>query len=101
MYYYFQRDELRYGSITNQPTNLHGMELNLNFRPNHKITLSTDLKASLGTNSDTDSLDFERTRLQPQISVNFAPTFKWNLFSSLTYMYEKSNGLAAVAMMDG
>ena len=100
-YYYFQRDELRYGSITNQPTNLHGVELNLNFRPNHKVSFSTGLKASLGTNSDTDSLDFERTRLQPQVSANFAPTAKWNLFSNLTYIYEKSNGLAAVAMMDG
>ena len=100
-YYYFQRDQLRYGSITNQPTNLHGVELNLNFRPNHKVSFSADLKASLGTNSDTDSLDFERTRLQPQVSANFAPTAKWNLFSSLTYIYEKSNGLVAVAMMDG
>lgn len=100
-YYYFQRDDLRYGSVTNQPTNLHGVELNLNFRPNHKANLSAGLKASLGTNNDTDSLDFERTQLQPQVSANFAPTPMWNLFGSLAYMYDKSNGLAAVAMMNG
>jgi len=100
-YYYFQRDDLRYGSVTNQPSNLHGVELNLNFRPNHKASLSAGLKASLGTNNDTDSLDFERTQLQPQVSANFAPTPMWNLFGSLAYMYDKSNGLAAVAMMDG
>jgi hypothetical protein len=100
-WYYFQRDTLRYGSITNQPTNLHGVELDLDFKPGHKISLSANLKASLGTNSDTDSLDFERTQLQPQVSVNFAPTLKSNLFGSLTYIYQKSNGLAAVAMMDG
>ncbi len=100
-YYYFQRDNLRYGSVTNQPSNLHGVELNLNFRPNHKASLSAGLKASLGTNNDTDSLDFERTQLQPQISANFAPTPMWNLFGSLAYFYDKSSGLAAVAMMDG
>jgi hypothetical protein len=100
-YYYFQRDDLRYGSVTNQPSNLHAVELNLSFRPDHKATLSAGLKASLGTNPDTDSLDFERTQLQPQVSANFAPTPMWNLFGSLSYMYDKSNGLAAVAMMDG
>ena len=100
-YYYFQRDDLRYGSVTNQPSNLHGVELKLNLMPNHKANFSAALKASLGTNNDTDSLDFERTQLVPQVSANFVPTPKWNLFSSLGYMYEKSNGLAAVAMMDG
>jgi len=100
-YYYFQRDDLRYGSVTNRPNNLHGVELNLNFRPNRKASLSAGLKASLGTNNDTDSLDFERTQLQPRLSANFAPTPMWNLFGNLTYLYDKSSGLAAVAMMDG
>ena len=100
-YYYFQRDDLRYGSVTNRPNNLHGVELNLNFKPNRKASLSAGLKASLGTNNDTDSLDFERTQLQPQVSANFAPTPMWNLFGNLTYLYDKSSGLAAVAMMDG
>lgn len=100
-FYYFQRDSLRYGSITNQPTNLHGVELYLDFKPDHKISLSASLKASLGTNSDTDSLDFERTQLQPQVLIGFAPTPKSNVFGSVSYVYQKSNGLAAVAMMDG
>jgi len=100
-YYYFQRDDLRYGSVTNQPSNVHSVELNLNFRPDRRASLSAGLKASLGTNPDTDSLDFERTQLQPQLSASFAPTPMWNLFGSLAYMYDKSNGLAAVAMMDG
>jgi hypothetical protein len=100
-YYYFQRDDLRYGSVTNQPSNLHGVELNLNFRPDPKATLTAGLKASLGTNGDTDNLDFERTQLQPHLSASIAPTPLWNLFGSLSYMSDKSNGLAAVAMMDG
>jgi len=100
-YYYFQRDDLRYGSVTNQPKNRHGVDLSLNFRPDPKASLSAGLKASLGTNGDTDSLDFERTQMQPQLSASIAPTPLWNLFGSLSYMYDKSNGLAAVAMMDG
>ncbi len=100
-FYYFQRDSLRYGSITNQPTNLHGVDFMLDFRPNRKTNMSAGLRASLETNGDTDSLDFERTKLQPQVSANFAPTPRWNLFGSISYAYDKSNGLAAVAMMDG
>jgi len=100
-FYYFQRDSLRYGSITNQPTNLHGVDFTINFRPNRKTNMSAGLRASLETNGETDSLDFERTKLQPQVSANFAPTPRWNLFGSTSYAYDKSNGLAVVAMMDG
>ena len=100
-YYYFQRDALRYGSITNQPANLHDIDLYITYRPTHKTNILAGLKASLGTNSNTDSLDFERTRFQPNISLNFAPTPRWNLFSNVSYMNHTSNGLATVAMMDG
>lgn len=99
--YYYEREELRYGQITNQPIMLNGVDFTLNFNPNRKTNFKAGLKASLETNSDTDTLDFERTKLQPHLSINFAPTPKWNLFTNLSYIYNKSNGLAAVAMMDG
>lgn len=98
---YYEREELRYGQITNQPTMLNGLDLSLNFKLNRKANFSFGLRTSLETNSDTDTLDFERTKLQPNLSLNFAPTPKWNLFTNLSYIYNKSNGLAAVAMMDG
>jgi hypothetical protein len=100
-FYYYQREELRYGQVTNQPTMVNGVELNLNLRPSQKARLSASLRASLGTNGDIDTLDLEQTKLQPNLSLNFTPTPKWNLFGNLSYIYNKSNGLAAVAMMDG
>ncbi len=99
--WYFEREKLRYGDVTNQPTNQHGIDLTLNFRPDRRTSLSAGLRASLETNGDTDSLDFERTKLQPQVSATLAPTPEWNLFGSISYAYDKSNGLASVAMMDG
>ena len=100
-YYYFQRDDLRYGSLTNQPSNIHNVDAYFTLRPSRQVNLSAGLKASLGTNSDTDSLDFERTSYQPHFSVNLSPTLKWSFFGDAGYIYNTSNGLAAVAMMDG
>jgi len=100
-FYYYQREELRYGQVTNQPTMVNGVELNLNLRPSPKASLSASIRASLGTNGDIDTLDLEQTKLQPTFSFNLTPDPKWNFFGNLSYIYSKSNGLAAVAMMDG
>lgn len=100
-YYYYQRDALRYGSLTNQPSNVHGIDSYVTLRPSRKANFSAGLKASLGTNDDTDSLDYERTMIQPTFSMNLTPAPNWNFFSNIGYIYNKSNGLAAVAMMDG
>lgn len=100
-FYYFEREGLRYGEVTNQPTNKHGIDLTLNFSPNRKTSLSAGLKASLETNGDNYNLDYERTRLQPQVSLILTPAPRWNLFGNASYLHDKSNGLATVAMMDG
>jgi hypothetical protein len=100
-FYYFEREDLRYGDVTNRPTNEHGVDLSLNFRPDRKTSLSTGMRASLETNGDNYNLDYERTRLQPQVSLILTPAPRWNLFGNASYLHDKSNGLATVAMMDG
>ncbi len=100
-FYYFEREDLRYGDVTNQPTNEHQVDLSLNLLPDRKINLSASLKASLQTNSDNANFDFERTSIQPQASATLSPDPRWQLFASAGYQSDKSNGLAAVAMMDG
>lgn len=100
-FYYFEREDLRYGDVTNRPTNEHQVDLSLNFRPDGKVSLSAGLKANLQTNSDNANLDFERTSIQPQASATLSPDPRWQLFAGASYHSDKSNGLAAVAMMDG
>ncbi len=100
-FYYFEREDLRYGDVTNQPTNEHQVDLSLNMLPNQKVNLSAGLKASLQTNSDNTNLDFQRTSIQPQVSATLSPDPRWQLFASAGYQWDKSNGLATVAMMDG
>ena len=92
---------MRYGDVTNQPTNEHQVDLSLNMLPNRKVNLSAGLKASLQTNSDNTNLDFQRTSIQPQVSATLSPDPRWQLFASAGYQWDKSNGLATVAMMDG
>jgi len=99
--FYFQRDSIRYGDITNQPTSRHGVEVSLSFKPTRKFSFSPGLKVRMETNSDNENLDFERTRLQPHFLVNISPNASWTLFGDYTYLFDKSNGLAVVPMMDG
>lgn len=100
-FYYFEREDLRYGDVTSRPTNEHEVDLSLNFRPDRKVSVSAGLKARLQTNSDNRNIDFERTSIQPQASATFSPDPRWQLFASASYHSDHSNGLAAVAMMDG
>jgi len=99
--FYFQRDSIRYGDVTNQPASLHEVEVSLSFKPTGKFSFSPGLKVGMETNSDNENLNFERTKFQPHFSVNLSPNASWNFFGDYTYLFDKSNGLAVVPMMDG
>jgi len=100
-YYYFQRDSLRYGEFTNQPTTRFGGDLKLSLRPTSQLTLGASLRATLEKNSDLLNLEYERTILQPTLSASLTPSSAWTLYADYSYLMDKSNGLAVVAMMDG
>jgi hypothetical protein len=100
-FYYFEREEMRYGDVTNQPTNQHDADLTLNFHPDLKVNLSMGLRASLQTNDENTNLDYERTILKPELSATLSPDPRWELFGNVSYSRDKSTGLITVAMMDG
>jgi hypothetical protein len=100
-FYYYEREGLRYGEVTNQPTNQHDADLTLNFRPDLKVNLTLGLKASLQTNDENTNLDYQRTILKPGLSATLSPDPRWELFGNVSYIRDKSNGLITVAMMDG
>lgn len=100
-YYYFQRDSLRYGEFTNQPTSRIGGDLKLSLRPTGKVTLRASLRATLEKNSDLQNLQYERTIIQPMLSASLAPSSDWTFHADYSYLMDESNGLAVVAMMDG
>jgi hypothetical protein len=99
--FYFQRDSIRYGDVTNQPASIHEVEVSLSFKPTQKFSFSPGLKVGRETNSGNESLDFMRTKFQPHFSVNLSPNASWNFFGDYAYLFDKSNGLAVVPMMDG
>lgn len=100
-YYYYEREDLRYGDVTNRPTNQHDADMAFNFRPDLKVSLSMGLKASLQTNDENTNLDYERMMIKPQLSATLSPDPRWELFGNVSYNRDKSTGLITVAMMDG
>jgi hypothetical protein len=99
--YYYQRDDLRYGDITTQPTLVHGFYLDLKLKPTKKINFVAGVNVRIGTNSDEPELDLKQTSIQPKLSFNWIPNNKITFAGSYSYMKLNQNGLAAVPMMDG
>jgi len=99
--YYYQRDDLRYGNITNQATFVHGFNLDLKLKPTKKFNFVAGINMRIGTNSDEPELDLKLTSIQPKISFNWIPSKKFILSGSYSYIDQSQNGLAAVPMMDG
>lgn len=99
--YYFQRDELRYGDITNLPTQVQGMNLDFSYRLAEGIRLTAGVRAQIGTNNDAPELAFKQKSYQPKLGFSYLAGDKFNLFGSYSYLYRTQNGIAAVTMMDG
>lgn len=99
--YYYQRDDVRYGDITNQATLVHNAKFKIALKPNAKMSLNAGLNLRLGSNSDEPELDMQQKMLQPNLTINFYPNDKFSLFGNYSLTMQEQNFLAAVTMMDG
>jgi hypothetical protein len=99
--YYYQREALRTGDITTEPTQGHYLKLGVNLRPSAKFSANIAVKLSLEKNDDLDSLEYERTMYHPTVSATLTPRPEWSFFGSFSYQLDESNGPVAVALMDG
>lgn len=112
--YYYQREALRFGDITTQPTMGHYFDIGVNLRPSPKFSTQLTAKVTMEKNDEigpkyseleivqlAQPFDYERTAYQPSISASFAPQPEWNFFGSFSYSFDKANGPVTVAMMDG
>nr|MBN2277367.1 hypothetical protein [candidate division Zixibacteria bacterium] len=99
--FYFQREDLRYQTITSLPTDEHIFEWSSTWRPDKKINLTVGLKGKYDKNGDLDSLDVNHLSLQPNLAVNLIPSPKWAVTLGGTHAYFKSRGPVTVALFDG
>ncbi|RKX24022.1 MAG: hypothetical protein DRP45_09135 [Candidatus Zixiibacteriota bacterium] len=99
--FYFQREGLRYQSITTEPTDYHEVSLSSTFRPSAKTSLNLKVKGVMDKNGDLDSLDVKHSKLNGNLSLTFMPDLKWTLSGGVSYGMEKSRGPVAVALFDG
>lgn len=99
--FYFQREELRYQSITTEPTIFHQFDWNLNWQSSSEVSFSLATKVTYDKNTELDSLDVEHFTALPGIAINFMPDSKTVFTSGYTYGYYKSRGPVTVALFDG
>ena len=100
-YFYYQREDLRYQSITTEPTDYHEVSLASTFRPTAKTTLNLKVNATMDKNGDLDSLDVKHNKLNGNLSFTLMPDLKWTLSGGVSVRMEKSRGPIAVALFDG
>ena len=99
--YYFQREDLRYQSITTEPTMAHWIDWNSNWKPNKKTNVNFGLKFNYDKNGDLDSLDVNHMSLQPILAINYIPNPKWMVSLGYSLQHYKSSGPITVALFDG
>ncbi len=98
---YHQREDLRYQTITTEPTDRMEFEWNSNWRPDSKLGLNVGVRGSYDKNNDLDSLDVEHFTLVPNLNVNLMPTPQFVVTAGYTFNHHKSRGPVAVALFDG
>ncbi len=100
-YFYYQREGIRYQSISTEPTIKHEINWTSSYRPTNKVNLNMGAKFVLDKNSDLDSLDVKHTTMVPNLAVNFMPDPRWTVSAGFNYYYNKSRGPVTVALFDG
>ena len=99
--FYWEREDLRYQSITTEPTQVHRFFWNNTYAPNGKYTLIFGVNGQYDKNGDLDSLDVKHFMLVPNLNLNITPNTKTMFSAGYTYNYSKSRGPVAVALFDG
>jgi hypothetical protein len=99
--FYYQREDLRYQSITTEPTDRHEFDLFGTIRPTLKSSFNFGMRADFEKNSELDSLDVEHSLLQPSVSLSLTPNTRWVLTGGYVFNHYKSRGPITVALFDG
>lgn len=99
--FYFQREDIRYQSITTEPTDYHEFEWSSNWKPLNKVSLTLGARGYYDKNNDLDSLDVEHFSIVPNVNLNVMPTPTWVATAGYTFNHYKSRGPVTVALFDG
>jgi len=99
--FYYQREELRYQTVTTVPTDEHTFDVQFSYRPEIEYSVNFGVKGSYEKNGDLDSLDVSSFTMRPNVSLNVNPNPKVSLTAGFTYDYRASKGPIAIALFDG
>jgi len=99
--FYYQREDLRYQSITTVPTFKHSFEMTSTYRPDRHYSFTVGLKGMYDKNHELDSLDVEHFSIQPNINFTVTPNAKWSVMAGLNHNFNRSRGPVTVALFDG
>ncbi|MCK5126173.1 MAG: hypothetical protein KAR42_07945 [candidate division Zixibacteria bacterium] len=99
--YYYQREDLRYQSITSTPTDKHELDFNLAYRASSQLNLTAGFKVEYDKNGDLDSLDVKHSMFQPNLNLTITPNSEWIIASGYMYNQSKSRGPITIALFDG
>jgi len=99
--YYFQREALRYQTISTMPTDRHEGNLSGTLALGTRTTLQWSVKGVYDKNGDLDSLDVKHVSLQPTIGLTLTPSTKWSYAAGWTYTYDKARLPVTMPLFDG
>ncbi|NMC43287.1 MAG: hypothetical protein GYA46_05155 [candidate division Zixibacteria bacterium] len=99
--FYFQREDLRYQTITTLPTDRHEASFGGSLALGSGAGLQWNIKGVYDKNGDLDSLDVEHLSFQPTIGLTMATGGKWSYAAGYSYTYDKSRLPVTMPLFDG
>lgn len=99
--FYFQREDLRYQTITTLPTDDHQIQFSASVIPSAKASLQFGLQGRYDKNGDLDSLDVKHLSFQPTFGLTVTPNDKWSLNAGVSYAYAESRLPVTMPLFDG
>jgi len=100
-FFYHEREDLRYQTITTEPTIKHDFNWVSNWRPINNVSVSLGARGSYDKNNDLDSLDVEHFAVQPNLAISLTPNPKVAITGGYTFQHNTSRGPVAIALFDG
>jgi hypothetical protein len=99
--FYYEREQLRYQTITTAPTMSHQIDLQSIYKASDKASITVGVKAKFDKNGDLDSLDVKQSSIRPTLGLNLTPDPTWSISAGYSMHLGKSRGPVTVALFDG
>lgn len=98
---YWERQDARSATVSNQPTDVHELLADATWSIRHDLSLNANYKWITEKNSQTSYSGWSQDTHMPSLTLQYAPTDKLNFGVSYIYDWTKTETLVCIPVFEG